>query len=105
LSPARAGVHRHYRSDPPRNESLAERLDVAEQRAVLQRGVTFRYKDCRRNGRERFCTMTLAPDQFIRRLLLNVLPKGFHRIGHYGLLASCAFDAQVAETESSQTLR
>jgi len=39
-SPIRAKIHRHYRSDPPRNESLAERLDVAEQRAVLQRFVS-----------------------------------------------------------------
>ena len=32
--------------------------------------------------------MTLAPGEFIRRFLLHVLPKGFHRIRHYGLLAS-----------------
>lgn len=31
--------------------------------------------------------MTLAADEFIRRFLLHVLPKGFHRIRHYGLLA------------------
>jgi putative transposase len=48
------------------------------------RGVTFRYKDYRRNGRARYRTMTLAPDEFVRRFLLHVLPKGFHRIRHYG---------------------
>ena len=32
--------------------------------------------------------MTLAADEFIRRFLLHVLPQGFHRIRHYGLLAS-----------------
>jgi hypothetical protein len=32
--------------------------------------------------------MTLAPDEFIRRFLMHVLPKGFHRIRHYGLLAN-----------------
>lgn len=32
--------------------------------------------------------MTLNADEFIRRFLLHVLPKGFHRIRHYGLLAS-----------------
>jgi Putative transposase len=53
-----------------------------------ERGVTFRYKDYRRNGRARYGNMTLAPDEFIRRFLLHVLPKGFHRIRHYGLLAS-----------------
>ena len=31
--------------------------------------------------------MTLVPGEFIRRLLLHVLPNGFHRIRHYGLLA------------------
>jgi hypothetical protein len=42
--------------------------------ALDERGVTFRYKDYRRNGRERLRTMTLAPDEFIRRFLLHVLP-------------------------------
>jgi hypothetical protein len=53
-------------------------------------GVTFRYKDYRRDGADRQQTMTLAADEFIRRFLLHVLPKGFHRIRHYGLLASSA---------------
>ena len=39
-------------------------------------------------------TMTLAPDEFIRRFLLHVLPKGFHRIRHYGLLASAGRKAE-----------
>jgi hypothetical protein len=45
-----------------------------------KRGVSFGYKDYRRNGRERFRAMTLLPSEFIRRFLLHVLPKGFHRI-------------------------
>lgn len=52
-----------------------------------QRGVTFRYKDYRRAGADRQQVMTLPPDEFIRRFLLHVLPTGFHRIRHYGLLA------------------
>ncbi|WP_137897085.1 IS91 family transposase [Sphingomonas sp. 2SG] len=52
-----------------------------------QTGVTFRYKDYRRAGAERQQVMTLAAGEFIRRFLLHVLPKGFHRIRHYGLLA------------------
>ena len=40
--------------------------------------------------------MTLAADEFIRRFLLHVLPKGFHRIRHYGLLASAACKANIA---------
>jgi hypothetical protein len=50
-------------------------------------GVTFRYKDYRRGGADRQQVMTLTADEFIRRFLLHVLPKGFHRIRHYGLLA------------------
>jgi hypothetical protein len=61
-----------------------------------ERGVSFRYKDYRRDGRERFRTMTLAPDEFIRRFLLHVLPKGFHRIRHYGLPATAACKAGIA---------
>ena len=61
-----------------------------------ERGITFRYKDYRSNGRERFRTMTLAPSEFIRRFLLHVLPKGFHRIRHYGLLASARCKANTA---------
>jgi hypothetical protein len=64
-----------------------------------ERGVTFRDKDYRRNGRERLRTMTLAPDEFIRRFLLHVLPKGFHRIRHYGLLASATCKANIARAK------
>ena len=59
-------------------------------------GVTLRYKDYRRNGSERYRTMTLDPGEFIRRFLLHVLPKGFHRIRHYGLLASAHAKANIA---------
>ena len=52
-----------------------------------QRDVTFRYKDYRRAGANRQQVMTLPADEFIRRFLLHVLPTGFHRIRHYGLLA------------------
>ena len=38
-------------------------------------------------GRDRWKTMTARPHEFIRRFLLHVLPSGFHRIRHYGLLA------------------
>jgi hypothetical protein len=56
--------------------------------AFNETGVTFRYKDYRRDGAERQQVMTLATDEFIRRFLIHVLPRGFHRIRHYGLLAS-----------------
>jgi len=54
--------------------------------AVDDSEVAFSYKDYRRAGRER--VMRLAPHEFIRRFLLHVLPDGFHRIRHYGFLAS-----------------
>ncbi len=50
--------------------------------------VTFKYKDYKLKGRERYTTKTLKPHEFIRRFLLHVLPHGFHRIRHYGLLAN-----------------
>jgi hypothetical protein len=40
--------------------------------------------------------MTLSAEEFIRRFLLHVLPKGFHRIRHYGLLASAGCKANIA---------
>jgi Putative transposase/Transposase zinc-binding domain len=52
------------------------------------RGVTFRYKDYRADGLAQRKVMTLATDEFIRRFMLHILPKGFHRIRHYGLFAS-----------------
>jgi Putative transposase/Transposase zinc-binding domain len=52
------------------------------------RGVTFRWKDYRAKGRTRQKTMTLSAEEFMRRFLLHVLPTGFHRIRHYGLLAN-----------------
>jgi hypothetical protein len=56
--------------------------------AFDERGVNFRYKDYRAKGKTRYKAMTLSADEFIRRFLLHVLPSGFHRIRHYGLLAN-----------------
>ena len=50
-------------------------------------GVTFKWKDYRSKGRDRLKAMTLDAAEFIRRFLLHVLPSGFHRIRHYGLIA------------------
>jgi len=55
--------------------------------AFDERGVIFKWKDYRIEGRDRYKRMTLTTDEFIRRFLIHVLPKGFHRIRHYGLLA------------------
>jgi hypothetical protein len=59
-------------------------------------GVSFRWKDYRIEGPGRWKTMTLPPHEFIRRFLIHVLPKGFHRIRHYGLLASANRAANIA---------
>jgi hypothetical protein len=66
------------------------RVAIANSRliAVGDNGVAFRWKDYRADGRERQKIMTLATGEFIRRFLIHVLPHGFHRIRHYGLLAS-----------------
>jgi hypothetical protein len=77
------------------------RVAIANSRLVAldERGVTFRYKDYRRDGWARYRTMTLSADEFIRRFLLHVLPKGFHRIRHYGLLASAGCKANIARAK------
>jgi hypothetical protein len=51
-------------------------------------GVSFRWKDYRIEGPGRWKTMTITPHEFIRRFLMHVLPKGFHRIRHYGLFGN-----------------
>jgi hypothetical protein len=56
--------------------------------ALDERGVTFKWKDYRETGTTRHKTMTLKADEFMRRFLLHVLPGGFHRIRHYGLIAN-----------------
>jgi Putative transposase/Transposase zinc-binding domain len=66
------------------------RVAISNSRLLKRDGrtVTFRVKNYRVDGRARHTTMTLDIGEFIRRFLLHVLPKGFHRIRHYGLLAT-----------------
>jgi hypothetical protein len=66
------------------------RVAIANSRLLShdQHHVTFKYKDYRAKNRDRYKTMRLDTDEFIRRFLIHVLPKGFHRIRHYGLFAS-----------------
>jgi len=74
------------------------RVAISNRRLIStdQNAVTFKYKDYRIEGAARYKTMTLATDEFIRRFLIHVLPKGFHRIRHYGLLASTNRAANIA---------
>ena len=66
------------------------RIAISNRRLLAfdERGVTFRYKDYRRKKANPWTSMTLNTDEFLRRFLLHVLPPGFHRIRHYGLLAN-----------------
>lgn len=68
------------------------RVAISNSRLVAmdRHGVTFSWKDYRARsaGKTWRKTMTLTAHEFIRRFLLHVLPDGFHRIRHYGLLAS-----------------
>jgi hypothetical protein len=70
------------------------RVAIANSRLIAcdERGVTFKWKDYRVEGRDRYKHRTLHTDEFIRRFLIHLLPKGLHRIRHYGLFAksSCA---------------
>jgi hypothetical protein len=73
------------------------RVAISNRRLLAcdDRGVTFRWKDYRVQGRTRYKTMTLATEEFMRRFLLHVLPSGFHRIRHYGLLANANRKTQI----------
>jgi hypothetical protein len=66
------------------------RVAIANSRLIAfdRNGVSFRWKDYRLEGRDRYKVMTLEAGEFIRRFLIHVLPSGFHRIRHYGLFAS-----------------
>ncbi len=59
-------------------------------------GVTFKVKNYRVNGPKRRTTMTLKTDEFIRRFLIHVLPKGQHRIRHYGFFGNTRRAANIA---------
>jgi Putative transposase/Transposase zinc-binding domain len=74
------------------------RVAISNRRLVAadDGSVSFRWKDYRIEGPGRWKTMTIAPHEFIRRFLMHVLPKGFHRIRHYGLLASANRAANIA---------
>src|SRR6476620_7747229 len=73
-----------------RSRRIWHRHAIANSRLIAcdSSSVTFRWKDYHAEGRDRQKIMTLATAEFIRRFLIHVLPQGFHRIRHYGLLAS-----------------
>lgn len=64
------------------------RIAISNERLISfdARGVRFRYKDTVHGRRRK--TMALDAEEFLRRFTLHVLPRGFNRIRHYGLLAN-----------------
>lgn len=66
------------------------RVAIANSRLIKvnNSGVTFTWKDYREKDHRHSKTMTLAVDEFIRRFLLHVLPRGLHRIRYYGFFAN-----------------
>ena len=63
-------------------------------------GVTFTFKDYRIEKPGRYKKLTLETGEFIRRFLIHVLPKGFHRIRHYGLLANSGRAENIAKARA-----
>jgi hypothetical protein len=78
------------------------RVAISNRRLVAMNddGVAFRWKDYRAKGRTRHKMMTLSTDEFMRRFLLHVLPGGFHRIRHYGLLANAGRQESLAKVRA-----
>lgn len=74
------------------------RVAISNSRLIRMddRGVTFRVKDYRVTGPGRHTTTTLKTDEFIRRFMLHVLPKGQHRIRHYGFFGNGNRAANIA---------
>lgn len=74
------------------------RIAISNSRLIRfdARGVTFKVKNYRLKGAGRHTTMTLAMSEFIRRFLLHVLPRGQHRIRHYGFYGNSNRAANIA---------
>ncbi len=78
------------------------RVAISNQRLVCAdaNAVAFRWKDYRIKSGDRQKVMRLPTEEFIRRFLMHVLPDGFHRIRHYGLLASAQRKANIAKVRA-----
>ena len=81
------------------------RVAISNRRLIAadRKGVTFKVKDYRIEGPGRYKTMTLATGEFIRRFLIHVMPKGLHRIRHYGLFASAGRTENIARARELLT--
>ncbi len=79
------------------------RVAIANSRLLSTDGnnVTFKWKDYRRKGRDRYSTMTLHCHEFIRRFLIHILPSRFHRIRHYGFLSNTVRAEQLQKVRDA----
>jgi hypothetical protein len=75
------------------------RVAISNSRLIRmdERGITFLVKDYRVSGPGQHKTMTLNTDEFIRRFLIHVLPKGQHRIRHYGFFGNGSRAKNIAK--------
>ena len=78
------------------------RVAIANSRLVAMddKSVSFKWKNCQVEEQRRYRTMTLTQDEFIRRYLVHVLPDGFHRIRHYGLIANTRRKTNLAKVRA-----
>jgi len=78
------------------------RVAISNSRLISadKNGVTFKWKDYRAKGCDRQKVMTLDTSEFIRRFLIHVLPKRFHRIRHYGLFANGGRAGNIARARA-----
>ncbi|MFC1833734.1 transposase [Thermodesulfobacteriota bacterium] len=76
------------------------RVAISNQRllSMTNHRVTFRARDNNNPGMTR--TVSVAPEEFIRRLLLHILPKRFVKIRHYGLMAPCNVNTKLETARS-----
>ena len=83
------------------------RIAISNRRLVAwdDRGVTFNWKDYRVEGADRYKSMTLSVDEFLRRFLMHVLPRRFHRIRHYGLFANGGRADNIARSRALLGMR
>jgi predicted Zn-ribbon and HTH transcriptional regulator len=82
------------------------RVAISNRRLVAldDNGVTFKFKDYRIDGPERYQIMTLDTHEFIRRFLMHVLPSGFHRVRYYGFLTSQSRAKNIARIRALLTV-
>ena len=83
------------------------RIAISNRRLVAwdDRGVTFNWKDYRVEGADRYKSMTVSVDEFLRRFLMHVLPRRFHRIRYYGLFANGGRAENIARSRALLGMR